>query len=328
MGDRTEKRKQIRKKKIRRAIIISTVTLFVAVAVLVGPLLVQAWLMKKNMTNDLGRGGSALREEVISLKNNQPVSILVLGVDEEDGVSRSDTMMVLTINPKRGDMKMMSIPRDMRVAIPDEDVIGMQKINAAYAHDGAKLAIETVEKEFDVPIDYYVSVNFKAFVDMVDIVGGVDVDNDFAFTLWKYSFEEGPQTLNGKEALHYVRMRKSDPEGDYGRQKRQQEVLQDLVAKSTVVNSLTKLDEIFSTVGENVQTDLLLREIWALKNEYSDAARNAEAVKINAESEKVNSVFYEIVNYEERVRLSKLLREHLELPGEPNLVNEDYRLLY
>ncbi|QDP95738.1 LytR family transcriptional regulator [Microlunatus elymi] len=143
---------------------------------------------------------------------------------------RTDTMMILYL-PPGGDPALISIPRDSYVPIPGH---GSNKINAAYAFGGPKLLTKTVEQNTGLRIDQYVEVGFDGFVNVIDAIGGIHVclkkpikDKDSHLNLKK-----GCQTLVGKDALGYVRMRKADPQGDLGRVKRQREVVSAMAKKA------------------------------------------------------------------------------------------------
>src|SRR5699024_7279519 len=142
------------------------------------------------------------------LKNNETVNILLLGVDERSGdKGRSDTLILLSLNPKSKSMTMMSIPRDTYVNIPDH---GMDKINHAYAFGDAGLSVRTLENTFDLPVHYYAKVNMEGFVQGIDALGGVTVHNDTTFSQGGADFSEGNIHLDGEKALKYIRMRKND----------------------------------------------------------------------------------------------------------------------
>lgn len=138
-----------------------------------------------------------------------PINILLLGVDEREGdKGRSDTMIVATLNPKTDSMLMTSIPRDTRVELPGRS--GYSKINAAYAYGDESLSVKTVEKYLDIDISYYAKVNMEGLSDLVDVVGGVTVNNDIDWTHGGYHYKKGILHLDGKHALAYVRMRHQD----------------------------------------------------------------------------------------------------------------------
>lgn len=128
-------------------------------------------------------------------------------------------MIVATVNPDLGTIKMLSIPRDSRV-----DIVGnntTEKINHAYARGGISMTINTVEQLLSIPIHYYVAVNMEGFLSIIDVVNGIEINNDMDLAHGKYSFPKGKITLNGDEALVFSRIRYGDPRGDFGRQVRQ-----------------------------------------------------------------------------------------------------------
>ncbi len=144
-----------------------------------------------SMHEPLIRESDNLRD--VDFSTQEPLSFLILGIDAEESTrGRSDTMIVLTVNPEDESMKMVSIPRDTRtemVGRGNED-----KINHAFAFGGPEMAMDTVENFLDIPIDYYVSINMDGFKDIVDAVDGVTVDNAFAFEQSGYDFSEGRST--------------------------------------------------------------------------------------------------------------------------------------
>lgn len=160
----------------------------------------------------------------------KPVIIAVYGSDTiSTEIARSDVIMLIKYNPLINKADMISIPRDSRVEIPEN---GMDKINHAYAFGGAKLLNQTLDKLFDTKIDYYLIFKFKDFEDIVNKFGGVKVNakKNYGYDPDKPMILKGESILTGKQALFYVRYR-HDEEGDFGRIKRQQEVIQSLYQK-------------------------------------------------------------------------------------------------
>ena len=138
------------------------------------------------------------------------------------------------------------------------------KLNAAYASGGAQMAIMTVQSLLDITIDYYVQINMQGLVDLVDAVGGITVTNNFDFAIsiaenepeYTATVEPGTHKINGEQALVYARMRYDDPEGDYGRQKRQREVIQKVLQKILALDSVSSYKKILSAVSSNMQTNI------------------------------------------------------------------------
>ena len=198
-----------------------------------------------------------------------PFSLLVAGVDDkkEETYGRSDMLLLATIHPKSGKISMVNIPRDTRVYV--EELEREDKVNHAYSHGGINYTINSLEKLLEIPIDYYVSTNFQGFEDIVDTLGGIEVDVPFTVDIqmadtfkWK-TYTEGPMLLKGNEALAYVRMRKKDPEGDIGRNKRQKQVIREILNESTRFSSVAKLDDLIKNVGENVKTNISTSDYWS-----------------------------------------------------------------
>ena len=201
-------------------------------------------------------------------------TILLAGIEheEEEKYGRSDMLLVVTVNPKTQKISMVNIPRDTMVYI--EELGYEDKINHAYSIGGINYTINTLQKLLDIPFDYYVSTDFKGFEDIVNTVGGVDVDVPFTFKAqlteslkWK-TYTKGPMFLNGNEALAYVRMRKKDPEGDKGRNSRQKQVIQDVINKATSLSNITKIDDMIRDVGNNVKTNIPTSEYLGLIKMY------------------------------------------------------------
>lgn len=248
----------------------------------------------------------------IDLDSKQPLSFLLLGVDErKNDRGRSDTIVVITVNPQKRSMIMFNIPRDTRT-----EIIGRgteDKINHAYAFGNVPMAIDTVEHFLDIPIDYYVKVNMEAFKDIVDALGGVTVNNSFAFSSGKHHFPEGTIRLNGDEALAYTRMRKQDPKGDLGRNVRQQQVVKAIIKEGAKIQSITKLSDILDSLEDNVKTNLTLNEMKRIQKHYRSALENTETFEIKGSGKRINGIYYYIVPEEERLAISERLKEHLEI---------------
>jgi LCP family protein required for cell wall assembly len=219
--------------------------------------------------------------------------------------------LVLTVNPKTESMKMVSIPRDTRTEIIGR---GMQdKINHAHAFGGVDMSIPTVENFLDIPIDYYVKINMQGFKDIVDAVGGVQVNNKFAFSSSGYNFAEGNISLDGEAAFSFVRMRKQDPRGDFGRADRQKQVVHAVINKGASFSGLTNMDSILGAIGGNVKTDLSSNEMIDITQNYKEARHDLEVLQIEGSGTTIDGIYYFQVPDEERTRVSGILREHLSL---------------
>ena len=270
------------------------------------------------ITQDVGNRTEEEAQEII--ENAKPINILLLGIDNgaygrptEDG--RSDTMLLLTSNPSEKKAQLLSIPRDTYT-----EIVGMNyydKINHAYAYGQAKMAINSVEKLFDINIDFYMEINMSGLMEFVDAVGGIEVTSPLTFTYEGRSFEEGKkELLDGESALRFARMRYDDPEGDYGRQKRQRIVIEQLVKKMMSFNSITNFEKIMNAVSKNVKTDIPIGKIMALKNTYGPSFDHLEQAFIEERSLLLmnsigEQIYYSYATDEELLEKSNLIREYL-----------------
>lgn len=197
------------------------------------------------------------------------VNMLLLGVDDRDDgvVARSDTIILVTIDPATKQVGMMSIPRDLLVTIPG---LGEEKINAAYSAGeesgvtGAGLVRATVEYNFNIPIHYVAEVDFEGFQRIVDTLGGVTIDvpapiKDDAhpgegFNYTRIYFHTGPQHMDGKTALRYARTRHDD--NDFARANRQQQILLALREQAVARNLIANARELLMALSDTVRTDI------------------------------------------------------------------------
>lgn len=247
----------------------------------------------------------------VDLQKEEPVSILLLGVDEREGdKGRSDAMILLTINPEEESTKMVSIPRDTLVEIPGH---GEDKINHAYAYGSEQLAVDTVEDFLEVPVDYYVKMNFDGFVAFIDAIGGVTVEVMYDCEYNGVALEAGVQHLNGEEALTYCRARKDTPEGDFSRQQAQQQVISAAIDQLLSIDTLKNIDEIIAALGDNMTTNLTSKEMWYLVTGYMKALTNVENIQMETEGDSVNGMSVQIYPEEDRAALSEELNAHLGL---------------
>lgn len=316
---RVTKRTKRKKRKLRK---IWKMLLFVLlICVLWGIYYIYDTYSALNKTyDDLNREKSDLREKIVNFTED-PVSILLLGIEdyETNGKNgRSDALMVATFNPKDDSVQLLSIPRDSLVEI---DGYGLDKINHAHAFGGVELTIDTVEQFLDIPIDYYVKVDFEAFVKIIDILGGITVTVPFNFSEWtmgenrkRVDFIEGEMHVNGDEALAFARMRKQDPRGDIGRNARQQEVIKGIIERFLSFESLTKVDNIAHEIGDNVQTNLKVSEglSFLLQNSNFNL-NNLQQLKLDTYSDRYNGASVQIVDEDSLLEVQTLLKQHLDL---------------
>jgi len=206
------------------------------------------------------------------VKASEQLNILLLGIDAQTGESgRSDALMVLSLDPKNDKMQLISIPRDTRTYIVGKDFD--DKINHAYAFGGPDMSIATVENFLDIELDYYVSMNMKGFKELVDQLGTITVYNDVAWSDGKYDFGFGPTEMDGDKTMSFVRMRKQDPDGDFGRTKRQRQVVQGIVNRGATVGSVTKINGVIDVLGNNMATNLDFDDMKDLLADYRNTVK-------------------------------------------------------
>lgn len=267
----------------------------------------------KEIHEPIEREVSDKRIEPLAFKKQEPFSVLVLGVDKRrNDEGRSDTMIVLTVNPDTKSTKMVSIPRDTYTEIVGKGI--QDKLNHAYAFGGIKMSMNSVENFLDIPIDYVMQVNMDSFKDIVDAVGGITVNNTLDFTYEDHHFEKGQLTLTGSQALKYVRMRYEDPRGDFGRQDRQKQVIQAVMREGASLNSLVNYKSIFSAIGKNVRTNMTFDEMTDIQSKYRDAFGKVDQLYIkDGQGKKMNGIWYYMMNDKELESIKVELKEHLEL---------------
>ena len=260
----------------------------------------------------------SLRDEPVSLGDKEPISILLLGVDTGDlgrtEQGRSDSMMLATINPNTKKTVLTSIPRDTYTEIVGNGT--SDKLNHAYAYGGTTMSVDSVQNLFDVPIDYYMTVNMAGIQEIVDAVGGIEVTSPLTFTYEGYQFYQGESTyLDGKSALAFARMRYDDPNGDFGRQERQRLVIEGILAKATEPKNLLNYRKILDSLSDNVQTNFQMNDLFELQsNNYLNAVRNIQNETISGEGHIAeDGVWYYYIYDEELTRIQGLLQTELEI---------------
>jgi LCP family protein required for cell wall assembly len=221
---------------------------------------------------------------VLSAGKDGRINLLLLGIDRRGGTGwayRTDTIMVVTLDPDSRAAGILSIPRDLQLAIPGH---GQDRINTANVYGsnpenpdaGPGLVASTIEASFGIPIDGYLMVDFRAFEEIVDTLGGIDLvvpkalhdtrypdprpGDPFAFKT--IHFEPGPQHMDGSRALEYARSRMST--SDFDRAKRQQLVLLAIRERALSASAIPRWPKLAATVTDSIRTDLDVDQLIAL----------------------------------------------------------------
>lgn len=221
-------------------------------------------------------------------KLDEPFTLLLMGVDSEtDGLNANasfngDTLMLITFNPHTLNATMFSIPRDTYVPIACNNN-RHAKINSSAAY-GTSCVIDTVEQLTDITIDYYVKINFKGVVDLVDALGGIEVDIEAPDFNYNHGvncggkfceqnsdrntsasgmiyLDPGLQTINGEAALAYARCRHLYLQSDIDRNRHQQQVVEAIAKKASSMENLTNLEDILNSITKNITTNMSTEQI-------------------------------------------------------------------
>jgi|HigsolmetaAR202D_1030399.scaffolds.fasta_scaffold00804_19 cell envelope-related function transcriptional attenuator common domain len=268
-----------------QALIVSTPTVSLPIALSDGPMASAITPQPLRPSATLARSDLALDSPLLPTllpttkiaypSTTQAINVLLLGSDErpdETEKGRTDTVVIVHIDPKNERVALLSLPRDLIVSIPG---YGQGRINSAYSYGGVPLVRSTVSNLLGIPIHYYASVNFDGFMAVVDAVDGIDVmvenelyDPQFPTMDYGYTvahFLPGLQHMDGERALMYSRIR--HPDSDYNRIKRQQTVilaLIDRLKEQNILQNLQSMMSISQSLKGYVQTDMPEELIFSL----------------------------------------------------------------
>ncbi|KRN07462.1 LytR family transcriptional regulator [Liquorilactobacillus sucicola DSM 21376 = JCM 15457] len=252
------------------------------------------------------------------LKSGSPISILLMGTDTgalgRNFKGRTDTLIILTLNPDKEKMTLVSLPRDAKVAVTNYENRYPSKLNSAYDYGGSATAVKTVQKYLNVPIDFYATINMGGLEHMVNAVNGVDISPTLTFSYGGYSFTKNKTVhMSGAEALAYVRMRHTDPQGDYGRQLRQRQVLTQVASNGGKLKNLLST-RFFGEISKQLKTDLSFNDIMLLALKYRTATHHMTSDHAQGNPQMINGVSFESVPEDEKQRVTDLLRSSLDIP--------------
>lgn len=252
-----------------------------------------------HMLNQVGTHKISQSDENLGIKNSNEESdnitnIALFGLDrrETTGNTRSDTIMIATLDTKNKKAKLTSIMRDTYVNIPSR---GMDKINHAYAYGGPELAIRTINENFDMNIRDYVMVDFFGMADIIDALGGVTIDVKPEEVSRTGVSSAGLQTLNGEQAVKYSRIRYVG-NGDFERTERQRKVLEQLMNKVVTAGPM-EYPKLMNQLLPYVETSLSKREILKLgTSAFTSGVDSLEEYRIPvdgyAKGQKMNGIYY------------------------------------
>ncbi len=258
-------------------------------------------------------------------KSEDPFILLLFGISNRailNDPGRADTIMLALVDPLSGKIQLISIPRDAYVDIPG---YGENKINAAYPRGEADLLKKTIENWLDIDIHAYASINFEGFIDLVDLVGGIevyvprDMKYDDIADGTSIDLKKGEQVLDGKNALDFVRFRISNDgrhSSDYARMERQQQALTVLSNKLASIRMITRVNHIMNILSANVKTSLSVDELDSLiKRFYAIDMQSLETTSLQGGGHLINGAWYEIVPDTEVERIQGIIKAFYEKAG-------------
>lgn len=221
------------------------------------------------VANGQAGGGGGWFSQLLSpaFGGRERVMILAVGVDTSSGKGLADTIMVAAVCPRTAEISALSIPRDSRAEIPG---LGVRRINAAHSHGEMPLTIQTVELLLGVPMDYYIEISVPKLVELVDAIGGVDLEVEKRMYYPDRSqgllidLQPGFQHLDGVQAMGYVRFR-HDAAGDLGRMARQQKFLRAVMGEVLGPRNISRVPALARVFVETVNTNLSARDLLSLK---------------------------------------------------------------
>lgn len=214
------------------------------------------------------------------IRGKDRINILLLGTDDDLGTnSRTDSIILASLDTNNKKVSLLSIPRDTRVNIPG---YGYNRINSANALGGVDLTKSSISNLIKVPIDYYVMTNFEGFKGIVDTLGGVEIDVEQNMKYRTYDgmidLKKGVQRLDGDKALQYVRFR-HDKLGDITRTQRQQKFLTALAKEMLQAKNIVKIPVLIPKLNEAVKTDLSISQMIGLAKEFGNYDLNSITVQ-------------------------------------------------
>lgn len=318
--------KLVRRKKRRKKIVVGFVVAFVvALAGAAAAAAASAYLstVESAMSYD-EEELSELEDVLVDAEYEEeiePYYVLILGSDSrstDTSGTRSDTIILARIDVTNATVHLISIPRDTMVYI---DGYGIQKINAAYAWGGASLAVEVVSEFAGVDISEVVEVCFDAVIDIVDALGGIEIDVEEAVSYNGISVSEGYQTLTGEEALTYARDRKHVSGGDFGRAAHQRQVLEAIVEK-LLDCSLAEMASLVTEFAGYVTTTYSVTELLELGYAFYGEDITFYSVSCPSYSYNYNSISYVATMFDEWQEIMQRTDAGLDPEGDDEIPEE------
>lgn len=280
--------------------------------------------------------GPALAASHVTLLVGSDTSAHRRGVGEVDTHGRADTLMLLRVHVPSRTVSMLSIPRDLLVEIPE---YGQERINAAYSNGGLPLAIRTVRSVTGIDVNHVAQIDFDGFKELIDALGGVEIDNphlvesgtcdDCNFDGRHWRFRAGKQTLNGRDALAYARIRKVSDEtiaanqqeaNELGRATRQQRVIDAIVQEVVSLDSVRRPRDVPRAVVQPLITDISASQMLAFGfGKWWSKGENSLRCRLGGDADYHDGEAVLIPNEENRAVVRMFLGKQAPVPPEDGI---------
>lgn len=279
------------------------------------------YINKLNTTEGIIQNKDTIVSDILKpfVFGKDPVNFLVLIGDKEE--ANTDTMLLVNFNPSNCNLNILSIPRDTKVNAPG---LKIPKANSLYSKkNGDKLVVETMEKMLDVNIGYYVYLNISTFRNIIDLLGGVEINVPIDMNYWdptqnfRINLKKGLQRLDGEKAEQFLRYRQPNEGGfteeilkyydgsDIKRIKAQQYFMKELIRQKMNIIYLPKVNEIIDTVYSNIETNITMAEITKLLKSVSDfRMENVKMFTLPGEPRMDDEIWYFIYDKDESLKIT------------------------
>lgn len=257
-------------------------------------------------------GQRAANTEIPETGKNM-TSVLLLGIDrqefdsEQENGGRSDAIILVLLNKKTGQITALSIPRDTRTEIRPGQY---DKLAHAY-NNGVENSIQLVENLLDFPVDYYLTFNYQAFEQFIDIIGGIEIDSEKEMVFGHHRIKEGQQKMDGQTAEMYVRYR-GDNEGDFGRMRRQQQVIDAVMDQIINPTTIVNIDRFFKLAKEHIRHNIPADSIRQNALEYTTlSTEKFKKLSLEGVNAQIDSLWYVILKTDELMETRQELQSEL-----------------
>ncbi|MFO8234715.1 MAG: LCP family protein [Bacteroidales bacterium] len=253
--------------------------------------------------------------EDISENSENLITILLMGIDTQglatnNHKGRSDANILMLLNLQTGKITAVSIPRDTRVELHPGRY---EKLGHAYMYS-PELSIKVVEGLLQFPVNFYIAVNEKAFGNIIDAIGGIEIDAEKVVASKKDNIKEGDQRMNGKTTLDYIRFRNDDKhEGDFGRMRRQQQVVDAILHQALKPKIFINSNKLFKIAKDNIRHNIPTKIIRTKGCDLlSISPDNFEKITLQGRNYEVDSIWYVIPDRQNLIDVRKELRIEFE----------------